>query len=216
MTSTAGGRSSGPTLASLRRLLRANRRALGTELQLAHGKAAARRLAREPLLRSARRIAIYHAADGELDPCELARLLPVDGRCWYFPVLHPYLGGRLWFARHRSMEPMRPNRFGIPEPLRRGRHLRPARGLDLVLLPLVGFDGDCNRVGMGGGFYDRTLGFLCRRRFWRRPRLIGLAHECQRLDRIECRPWDVPLDAVVTEHRIYWRKGSLGTLGDAA
>jgi 5-formyltetrahydrofolate cyclo-ligase len=77
--------------------------------------------------------------------------------------------------------------------------------LDLMLVPLVGFDGACNRIGMGGGFYDRTLAYLRRRRHWRRPRLIGIAHECQRVDRIDPRPWDIPLDAVVTEQGVYRR-----------
>jgi 5-formyltetrahydrofolate cyclo-ligase len=71
----------------------------------------------------------------------------------------------------------------------------------------VGFDGECNRLGMGGGFYDRTLAYLRQRTHWRRPRLIGIAHACQRLDRIDPRPWDIPLDGVATEERIYWRRG---------
>ncbi len=133
--------------------------------------------------------------------------LPGGGRRWYLPVLHPFRPGRLWFARYRPVDPMRPNRFGIQEPQRRGRQLCPAHGLDLVLLPLVGFDTHCNRIGMGGGFYDRSFAFLLRRRYWRRPLLIGLAHECQRVDAIERQPWDVPLDAVVTERGIYWGEG---------
>jgi 5-formyltetrahydrofolate cyclo-ligase len=71
----------------------------------------------------------------------------------------------------------------------------------------VGFDVECNRLGMGGGFYDRTLSYLRQRTHWRRPRLIGIAHACQRLDRIDPRPWDIPLDGVATEERIYWRRG---------
>jgi 5-formyltetrahydrofolate cyclo-ligase len=72
-------------------------------------------------------------------------------------------------------------------------------------MPLVGFDANCNRLGMGGGFYDRTLAYLRLRRCWRRPLLIGIAHECQRVERLETNTWDVPLDLVVTEERIYRR-----------
>jgi 5-formyltetrahydrofolate cyclo-ligase len=85
--------------------------------------------------------------------------------------------------------------------------------LDLLLVPLVGFDADCNRLGMGGGFYDRTLAYLTRRTHWRRPRLVGIAHECQRVERLETGPWDVPLDAVATERRLYWRPGSARRAG---
>ena len=190
--------------ASLRRRLRAARRGLGAARQRAHAAAAATWLARETQLHNARHIALYFAADGELDPWPLMALLPRGGRRWYLPVLHPFRAGRLWFARYRPIDPMRPNRFGIPEPQRRGHQLCPAQTLDLVLLPLVGFDTRCNRIGMGGGFYDRSFAFLLGRRHWHRPLLIGLAHECQRVDAIERRPWDVPLDAVVTERGIYW------------
>ncbi len=133
-----------------------------------------------------------------------------DGKAIYLPVLGRSIGDRtrvkLRFVRWTTSETMHPNRFGIPEPTRRGRHIRPARHLDLILVPLVGFDSACNRIGMGGGYYDRTLAYLKARRFWRRPRLIGVAHECQRIETIETRPWDVPLDAVVTERRVYFRR----------
>ncbi len=132
-----------------------------------------------------------------------------DGKAVYLPVLSRRIGGRsrikLSFVRWSADETMRLNRFDIPEPTRRGRHIRPASHLDLILVPLVGFDGACNRIGMGGGYYDRTLAYLKLRRYWRRPRLIGVAHECQRLAKIEARPWDIPLDAVVTERQVYFK-----------
>ncbi len=78
--------------------------------------------------------------------------------------------------------------------------------LDLLLLPLVGFDADGHRLGMGGGFYDRTLAALRPPRCGQRPRLVGIAHDCQRLIQIVPRPWDIPLDAVVTECRVYVRQ----------
>ena len=166
-----------------------------------------RRLGRLRPLRRAGRIALYVAADGEPNVLDLMRRLPGRGRRWYLPVLRGHARGRLWFVRHRLGESLMPNPFGIPEPRRRRRAIQPVHGLDLVLMPLVGFDADCNRLGMGAGYYDRSLAHLRRRRHWRRPRLVGVAHECQRVEQLEPRPWDVPLDLVVTEAGLYRRGG---------
>lgn len=157
-------------------------------------------------MRRARRIALYWPADGEIDPRALMRDVRFRGKRFYLPVLSPLKrrdGAPLWFARYRPGERLLPNRFGIPEPTGRGAHLIRPRHLDLMILPVVGFDAQGRRLGMGGGFYDRTLAFRHRHALSGRPRLIGVAHECQRLDRIEPRPWDVRLDAILTESRLY-------------
>jgi 5-formyltetrahydrofolate cyclo-ligase len=190
---------------ALRRGLRAQRRGLSGSEQRHHARTLARRLGRETVFVRARRIGLYWPADGEIDPRHLLELPQAKGKRWQLPVLCPYPHPRLWFLTYRADEPMRPNRFGIPEPARRNRRLRVARTLDLLLVPLVGFDADCNRLGMGGGYYDRTLNYLSHRRHWRRPRLVGIAHECQRVARLPVRPWDIPLDMIVTESRIYRR-----------
>jgi len=190
---------------SVRRRLRAARHALSAAQQREHATAAVRLLTRLPMLLHARSVALYSAADGELDPWSLMQRTPGRERRWYLPVLRRHALGRLWFVRYTNKDRLRANRLGIPEPTRRKRRIAAAHALDLILLPLVGFDTHCNRIGMGAGYYDRSLAFLRHRRHWRRPLLIGLAHECQRLDGIEPRPWDVPLDAVVTEARIYER-----------
>ena len=67
-------------------------------------------------------------------------------------------------------------------------------------MPLVAFDADCTRIGMGAGYYDRTLENK------KRCFLIGVAHQFQYVDYIEPQPWDVPLDAVITNKNIYWRE----------
>lgn len=194
-----------PRLPATRRELRAARGRLSPREQQRHAAAVTRRLARCRWFLGARRIGLYWPADGELDPRPLLRHALGRGRRCFLPVLRPHPRRALWFVRFRPGEPMRPNRFRIPEPAHRGRHLRLAWTLDLLLVPLVGFDDACNRIGMGGGFYDRTLAYLRGRRHWRRPRLIGVAHECQRVERIDPRPWDIPLDAVVTEQGVYRR-----------
>jgi 5-formyltetrahydrofolate cyclo-ligase len=156
------------------------------------------------LMHSAKRIALYIPLPGELDPSPIRERLP-GRRRWYLPVLRQHAPGRLWFVRLDAKSRLRRNRFGILEPTARNRQIAPPQGLDLILVPLVGFDAQCHRIGMGAGFYDRSLAFLGDRQQWQRPRLFGLAHECQRIDAIEPEPWDRPMDAVVTERALYRR-----------
>jgi 5-formyltetrahydrofolate cyclo-ligase len=190
----------------LRPRLRALRRAISAGEQQRHAERVARFVgAQRPFLR-ARRIAAYWPCDGELDPSPLQQRARALNKRVLLPVLRPHPGKKLWFVHYRAGEPLENNAFGIPEPRLRNRRIHLPWELDLLLVPLVGFDARCNRLGMGGGFYDRTLAYLGHRRYWRRPRLIGLAHECQRLDRLESNPWDVPLDMVITEERVYVRE----------
>ncbi len=84
-----------------------------------------------------------------------------------------------------------------------GRETIYPRWLDLVLVPLVGFDARGHRLGMGAGFYDRRFVFLRHRRTWRKPLLIGLAFEVRRVERLAEAAHDVPLWGVVTERAVY-------------
>jgi len=187
--------------AALRRQLRQRRRALGAAAQQQGALAVARQLTRDSLFRRSRVIAFYLPNDGELS------LLPLLERSWrmhkrcYLPVIMP--DQHLRFAPFEPGDALAANVFGIPEPMRPRFQLIDAKQLDLVLMPLVGFDGAGNRLGMGGGFYDRTLGFLRHRRHWRKPRLLGIAHEFQHVPALPAQPWDVPLDGIVTECRFH-------------
>jgi 5-formyltetrahydrofolate cyclo-ligase len=107
------------------------------------------------------------------------------------------------FQQIRRDEPLQTNRFRIAEPAANPARQRKYWALDLIFLPLVGFDEFGERLGMGGGFYDRSLAGLMRRKVWRTPVLIGLAHECQKVDRLAAGPLDVPLSACVTDRRWY-------------
>lgn len=113
------------------------------------------------------------------------------------------MGNSLLFAPFEPGCRMRANKFGILEPLCEQKHLLKPRQIDLMLLPLVAFDGTGNRLGMGGGFYDRSLAHLRHRQHARKPYLIGLAHECQKTGEISAESWDIPLDAIVTEEQVY-------------
>ncbi|GHB14482.1 hypothetical protein GCM10009038_11100 [Salinicola rhizosphaerae] len=157
-----------------------------------------------PEVQRARRVALYLPSDGEIDPRPLIAWFEKRCVAVYLPVLRPLSDNRLWFVRYHRGTRMAINRFGIPEPdTRHGAHRArrlPAWALDTILLPLVGFDDAGNRIGMGGGFYDRTLAFARRTR--PKPSLIGLAHDCQHVDALPVAGWDVPLDAIVSDQRL--------------
>ena len=187
----------------LRRRLRAQRRALSTEAQQRAAAALATHLAATRWFRASQRVAAYIANDGEIDPAATVDRLRRARRQLYLPVLSPLRHDRLWFARFDADTPLTRNRLNIWQPLAPPRELQRAQALDLILLPLVAFDGAGNRLGMGGGFYDRSLAFLRGRRHWRRPYIVGLAHEFQRVGSLSPDPWDVPLDGIVTDAATY-------------
>ena len=188
---------------ALRRSLKAARRQIG-ELQLQHASAqVAERLLQRREFLNATRIAAYVGSKGEIDPMPLLHVAHLMGKQCYLPVLHPFLAGRLWFAPWTPRIGMTFNRFNIPEPVFRQRDCCKPQFLDLLLVPLLGFDANCHRLGMGGGFYDRTLAFRRHRDTWKGPDLFGLAHEQQRCDTLAVAPWDVSLDAVFTNQHVY-------------
>ena len=143
---------------------------------------------------------MYLAVGGEVDCTEILERAVAAGREIYLPVLS---GPALRFARYQPGDPLIPNRFGIGEPQLDAIHLRSGQQLDVVLTPLVAFDLRGNRLGMGGGFYDRSFAFLRWRAAWRKPRMIGLAHQFQCVESLRVAPWDIPLQSVITETSAY-------------
>lgn len=140
--------------------------------------------------------------EGEIDPSPLLEWAHNRGKRCYLPVMRRDGPDKLLFLRHRKGARLRRGPYGIEQPLLRFQDILPARALDLVLMPLVGFDARGNRLGMGKGYYDRTFGFK-RGGGRRRPLLVGLAHECQRVEALDTAAWDVPLAAVATPAKIY-------------
>jgi 5-formyltetrahydrofolate cyclo-ligase len=188
---------------TLRRALRERRHALSATERRAAAKIITARLATARAFRVAARIACYLPADGEVDTAAIIERVHTLGKELFLPVLSRIDHDRLWFARVQPDTPLRPNRYGILEPRVIPRLLVRAPTLDLILMPLVGFDAGGHRLGMGGGYYDRSLAFLAHRQHWRRPHLVGLAYECQKTSDLPHDPWDIPLDAVVTENTMY-------------
>jgi 5-formyltetrahydrofolate cyclo-ligase len=120
----------------------------------------------------------------------------------FAPKLYEPLEPRLRFAALDANTRWERNRFNILEPAAHwGQTLHP-RLLDIVLTPLVAFDRKGYRLGMGGGYYDRSLAFRCARKHWQRPLLVGVAHSCQQHPELPRQPWDVPLDIIITEREI--------------
>lgn len=185
---------------ALRAELRQRRKALSPTQQAAASAWVLRHLSKLPPFMRAQHVALYLANDGEIDPLPIAQQLWKMGKHCYLPVVHPTQPRQLWFVPFTPDSQLTPNRFGIPEPDHRAGHKMPPNLLDIVLLPLVGFDRQGGRLGMGGGFYDTTFAF--HRGKTTKPRLFGLAHSCQEVDALELAAWDIPLYGVVTDKEV--------------
>lgn len=187
---------------SVRTLLRRRRRALTPKQRAAAARSVCDIIVKQMKYVLAHRVAFYMARDGELDPYPLMAIAAADGKACYLPVMSDRLlswrFAPLVFQRYDPRaDSLVANRFGVLEPAYAPASVSRPEMLDILFMPLVGFDKNHNRLGMGKGFYDRTLASLHRR--FRRPRLVGLAYSVQEVERIDNMPWDVGLDAIVTE-----------------
>lgn len=186
------------TKPKLRQQLRQQRQALTPSQRRDAARKAARAALR--LAAKARRVALYLSYGSEISTGPLLRQLLARGKKVHVPRLR---GADMRMTVITSTSALRRNRFGIREPVSR-RHCS-ARNMDLVFLPLLGFDAAGNRLGTGGGYYDRLLAGP---RTFRRPLRVGYAYSIQQQPSLPHDPWDVRLDAVVTEKGIQrWRTG---------
>ena len=193
---------------ALRQEMRARRRALDADARNRAAQRLAALVAKLAAYRSARIMAAYVAIEGEMDPGPLMQQAYRDGKDLYLPLVPRERHGTLRFQPWKPNMPMRPNRVGIPEPDSDNDSGIAPEKLDLIFTPLVAFDRHGQRLGTGGGFYDRTFAFL--KSGATRPLLLGLAYEFQRLEHIEAASWDVPLNGVVTEERVYFFADNTG------
>ena len=185
----------------LRTTIRQQRRSLSSNRQREHQLSVLKHLKKSGLLKRHKRFALYLHGDGELHTDIIIKTLLKMKKQVFLPVLYPYSINRLWFYPYKTDSQLINNRFNIPEPPITGKSIAPCF-LDVVLMPLVAFDNKGNRLGMGGGFYDRT--FACTKRYNAKclPLLIGLAHELQQCTNIKHQPWDIRLDSVITEKKV--------------
>lgn len=142
---------------------------------------------------NAQHIALYVSFDGEISTEKLIKTLWAQDKHVYLPVLHPFNPNHLLFLRYLPDTPMLKNKFGIWEPKLNVQNVLPLDELDILFTPLVAFDKQGNRLGMGGGFYDRTL------QNWQNSSFIpvGLAHQCQQVEQLPTEAWDVPLHQIL-------------------
>ena len=185
----------------LREELRSKRKAINPKQQAEAAINLLKNILKLPTYLKAKHIAVYLSSDGEID------LQPLIHQSWamnkkvYLPVLKPK-SRELWFVEYTPETELIPNRFKIPEPDANKNHKLPAHLLDIVFMPLVGFDANGNRLGMGGGFYDSTFAFK-KEKPKSKPLLIGVAHECQRVEKIDAEEWDVEMDQMITDKNFY-------------
>jgi 5-formyltetrahydrofolate cyclo-ligase len=181
---------------SLRKQLRAKRRCISAADHRRRSRLAAKTIARLPMFKSGARIAVYLSFDRETDTAPLIAAARRRGVRLFVPVVSDRRHRRLRF--YPLTLKTRRGEFGIAVPARNSNPVAP-RWLDGMVVPLVGIDAEGRRLGMGGGFYDRALGFRRNRRRWRGPHLVGFAFDCQRAESGFAEPWDLRLDSLATE-----------------
>jgi len=180
--------------------VRVRRQQLSLTEQLQASEKLLLRLSTHRKVLAAQSIALYLSNDGELDTHLFINWCWQQNKKVFLPVLHPFCAGHLLFLQYEENTPMIKNCYGIAEPKLNVGKVCPVNKLDVLCTPLVAFDDTGARLGMGGGFYDRTLAS------WQvknTPYLIGFAHNCQQVARIPTEYWDIPLPEIITPARIY-------------
>ena len=142
-------------------------------------------------------IGCYLPMQDEVDTREIIERAWRANKRIFVPVLRG--NAEMVFCEILPNTDLRPNQFGIWEPVR-GVLIGP-RQLQLVITPTVAVDENQHRLGMGGGFYDRCFAFLRHRRHWVSPKLLGIAFQCQKVEKISPNPWDIRLYRVITDEK---------------
>lgn len=151
---------------------------------------------------SVQSVGSYVSVKAEIATAQLNQQLMREMSVLAVPRLHPVVKNHLLFLRMHAQTQWVPNAYRIPEPKLQTADIVPLSQLQVLLVPMVGFDAHGNRLGMGGGFYDRTLAAW---RLGRYPNLlpVGLAYDCQYVDRLPIEAWDVPLPMVITPAKVW-------------
>jgi len=187
-----------PSNTDIRQTIKQARAKLDAGFQFAAGHAVRDQLMDLPAFQAAKNIACYLAYAGEVPTQPLIDYIWQQNKTCYLPVLKTTPEKHLTFHAYHQDAQLMPNQYNIDEPVATAEIA--VTDLDLVLVPLVAFDKNCHRLGMGAGFYDRTFAL---RKQQETPLLIGLAYELQKVPELIPEDWDVAMDFVVTEKRVY-------------
>lgn len=179
----------------LRKQLREKRAELIASKQQEHAECLARQVTSVSWLENCKSVISYAPFNGEISPDLLIE--SIDPERTFLPKIVDYQKCLMTFVAYDFNS--QTNRFGISEPVHRSgeNEAIDIADVDLVLMPVVGFDRQGNRLGMGGGYYDRALAEVKDQS--RKPILLGLAHSFQEIPKIESREWDISVDAILTE-----------------
>ena len=186
---------------SIRDSLLKKRKSLTSQERQTAGEKAAAFLIQTNFYKNSQMIACYLAIGGEIETQPIIQQIRKDQKQCYIPILNPYHTGTLLFGLYLPETQLIKNKCRTLEPTINPKHLISPNLLDLVILPLTAFDHHGNRLGMGGGYYDRTFAFLKQApsNLNHRPFLCGLAYDFQETPEIPSETWDVQLDAVITD-----------------
>lgn len=180
---------------NLRQTMRTLRNSLPEDYREKASISICKQLRSLPEYRDAERVGLYAAHQSEVDLSDIVKTATLEGKTCFFPVILE--NQTLTFLPISPNQDWRVNRYGIAEPVGTRENAIPINQLDLLILPLIAFDDQGNRLGSGAGFYDRTLAH-------EKPGcLIGVAFECQHQPSIPVDDWDIPLSLIITEKTLY-------------
>ena len=186
----------------LRKLINKKRDALTQAERISASQKAAVHLINSDFFIKSANIACYIARGAEINPQPIIDKIWAQKKNCYVPIVHPKKFGQMCFVKYMPHDELVLDRFAIKEPAFHEDKVIEPRELDLVILPLLAFDDKGNRLGTGGGYYDRAFNFVLTKPLSHKPFLCGLAYKLQKVDYIETKEWDVKIDAVVTEQGI--------------
>ncbi len=194
----------------LRKTMRSRRQKLTKLQQQQASESFKQRLIKHDKVNKAKRIALYLTNDSELDVISFIHWCWQQNKEVFIPVLHPFCSGHLLFLRYQQDTVLIKNKYGILEPKLNVNQVCPINQLDILFTPLVAFDNTGARLGMGGGFYDRTLARWYKEQksilkvTTTKPYPIGIAHDCQQVAAIPTEIWDIPLPEIITPSKNYY------------
>ena len=159
------------------------------------GQKIAEKLLAHPAFNEAKVIMCYRAFRSEVPTDEIVKELLSRGKTLCYPVCEK--AGIMHAYQPLNDASWQTSRMGIPEPIKEKSRLIDPAELDIVICPMVAFDENKNRMGYGGGYYDRYLPQCIK------ALRIGIAFDVQRMEKLHTDSYDQPMDIIITEEKVY-------------